>query len=559
MKKALRLLAIMATPVPIVGAVVLANFANAANTSSPVGSQPMVAMLDNVNPAVANSTRMGDMPSDATMSLAVSLKLHNEAGLQQFLAQVSDPQSPQYQQYLTPAEFAQRYGPTQDDVTAVTNYLTAQGLTVQDVSDNRQVVDVSGPVSEIDKAFATHMGMYQQQGRQFYANDAAPTMPSDVAGVVQGISGLDNHAVRHSYAMPTGGHHSHGGQNSQSNNTPQATQPATTGLTPTQLRTAYDTTALGTGSGKTVALWEFDGFQANDIASYDTQFGLTSTAPQTVSVDNANFNQQPGQGEPEVELDIELVQAMAPGANTLVYEAPNSDQGQIDMANAIVSQDKVAVTSISWGACEAASTPATITSTDNALQQGAAEGISFYAASGDFGSDDCRNGGVGVDFPASDPNVTGTGGTTLTLGANNAYGSETAWSGSGGGFSTVFPAPAYQTKTGGKRGVPDVALDANPATGYAIFTAGQWEVFGGTSCAAPMWSGLTALYDAKAAANLGNGNAKFYSIAAGANGATAFHDITSGSNGAFTAAPGYDEVTGLGSYDGAGLASALGG
>jgi kumamolisin len=343
------------------------------------------------------------------------------------------------------------------------------------------------------------------------------------------------------------------------NAAPRAGQQAVNGFTPAQLRSAYDTTPLGTGAGKTVALWEFDGFQASNITSYDNQFGINATAPQTVSVDNANFNAQPGQGEGEVELDIELVQAIAPGASTLVYEAPNSDQGQIDMANAIVSQDKVSVTSISWGACEAASSPATIMSTDNALAQGAAEGISFYAASGDFGSDDCRNGTTGVDYPASDPNVTGTGGTSLTLGANGAYGSETAWTGSGGGVSTVFAAPAYQTNTGGKRAVPDVASDADPNTGYAIFSAGQWQVFGGTSCAAPMWSGLTALIDAKAGTNLGNGNAKFYSIAAGGNAATAFHDITSGSNGAFTAGAGYDEVTGLGTYDGAGLASALGG
>ena len=557
MKKALRILAIAATPVPIIGAVVLANFANASNTQSQVANEPMVAMVSNVNPAVADSTRMGDMSSDATMSLAVSLKLRDESGLRQFLAQVSDPQSPVYQHYLTPDQFMAQYGPTQDDVAKVTDFLTAQGLTVQDVSANRQVVDVSGPVSQIDRAFATHMGMYQQAGREFYANDAAPTMPSGIADVVQGISGLDNHAVRHSYAMPDNG----GGANPGSANPQRAHRhaAAVNGFTPTQLRTAYDTTPLGTGAGKTVALWEFDGFQATNIASYDNQFGLQSTAPQTISVDGANFNQRPGQGQPEVELDIELVQAMAPGASTLVYEAPNSDQGQVDMANAIVSQDKVSVTSISWGACEAASSPAAITSTDNALQQGAAEGISFYAASGDAGSDDCRNGGTGVDYPASDPNVTGTGGTSLTLGANSAYGSETAWSGSGGGFSTVFPAPAYQANTGGKRAVPDVALNANPATGYAIFTAGQWQVFGGTSCAAPMWSGLTALIDAKAGANLGNGNAKFYAVAAGGKAGTALHDITSGSNGAFTAGPGYDEVTGLGSYDGAGLASALGG
>lgn len=540
MKKALRVLAAVAAPLPVAAGIVLANTAHASDEDSPVNTQPLVAVLHNVNPALANSTRMGDMPATDTMSLAVSLKLHDETGLRQFLDQVADPKSPLYHHYLTPDGFMARYGPTEADVARVTDFLTAQGLTVSDVSANRQVVDVSGPVAGIDRAFATRIGMYRQGQREFYANDAAPTMPSDVAGVVQGVSGLDDHAVRHSYAR----------QHNQA-------QQAVNGFTPTQLRTAYDTTPLGTGSGQTVALWEFDGYQQPDIAGYDSQFGIASPAPRTVSVDGANFDRQPGQGEAEVELDIELVQAVAPAANTLVYEAPNSDQGQIDMANRIVSDDTASVTSISWGACEAASSPATISSTDNALMQGAAEGISFYAASGDSGSDDCRNGGTGVDYPASDPNATGTGGTTLTIGAGGAYGAETAWSGSGGGHSTVFTAPAYQTNTGGKRAVPDVALDANPATGYAILSAGQWQVFGGTSCAAPMWAGFTALYDAKAGTKLGNGNAKFYSIAAGAG--TAFHDVTTGGNGAFTAGTGYDPVTGLGSYDGAGLASALGG
>jgi kumamolisin len=481
---------------------------------------------------------MGDMPAADTMSVAVSLNLRDETGLQNFLTALNDPNSPQYHQYLTPAEFTAQYGPTTTDVQEVTNYLTATGLTVSDVSNNRQVIDVTGPVSTMEQAFDTHMSNYMENGREFYANDIAPALPADIAGMVAGLSGLDDHAVRHAMATR---------------------QPrAQAGFTPTQLQTAYNTTQLGNASGQTVALWEFDGYQASNIASYDTQFGINASTPRTVSVDGANFDQRPGQGEGEVELDIELVQAMANAANTLVYEAPNSDQGQIDMANKIVSDDKVSVTSISWGSCEAASAPATITSTDNALKQGAAEGISFYAASGDSGSNDCGNGNAAVDYPASDPNVTGVGGTSLTTGNNGAYQNEAAWTGSGGGVSAVFGAPTYQGTGNGMRTVPDVSSDADPNTGYAIFSAGQWQVFGGTSCAAPMWAGFTALFDAKAGTNLGNGNTKFYAIGNGANYGTAFHDVSTGNNGGFQAGTGYDDVTGWGSYDGAGLASALG-
>jgi kumamolisin len=413
------------------------------------------------------------------------------------------------------------------------------------VSANHQVVDGSGSVSQVTKAFDTQIGTYRQGSRQFYANAEAPSLPTGVASVVQGISGLDNHSIRHTSAVRKA--------------TPNRNPKAVDGFTPSQLRTAYDTGSIGDGSGQTVALWEFDGYQQQNIAGYDSQFGISAPAPTTVSVDGANFDSSPGEGQGEVELDIELVQAMAPAVNTLVYEAPNSDQGQVDLANQIVSDDKVSVTSISWGECESAASQSSIQGTDDALAQGAAEGISFYVASGDSGSDDCGDGSTAVDYPASDPNVSGAGGTTLTTGTGGAYGAEQAWDGSGGGDSAVFGTPSFQNDPSGQRAVPDVSLNADPNTGYAVFSAGQWEVFGGTSCAAPMWSGFTALYNATAGSNLGNGDAAFYSIAAGASYGSAFHDITSGSNGAFDAGTGYDAVTGLGSYDGAGLVAALGG
>jgi subtilase family serine protease len=541
MRKSLRIVAAAVAPVPVAAAIVFAATANASGG----GAAPMVAVPHNVNPAVTASARTGDLAANHRMSFAVSLKLHDEAGLRQFLAQVGDRSSPMYHHYLTPAQFTARYGPTTADVATVTDYLRSAGLTVTHVSGNRQVVDVTGTAGTAQRAFATRIGTYRQGAKSFYANASAPQLPSDVAGLVQGISGLDDHAVRHSTAVPNqkAGKHPH----------------ASSGLTPGQLRTAYDTSSLGEGSGQTVALWEFDGYQAANIAGYDSQFGIDAPAPQTVSVDGANYDSNPGQGQGEVELDIELVQAMAPAVNTLVYEAPNSDQGQVDLANQIVTDDNVSVTSVSWGECEADASQASIDGTDNALAQGAAEGISFFVASGDSGSDDCGTGGTAVDYPASDPNVSGAGGTTLTTGGNGDYGSETAWSGSGGGDSAVFGTPDYQNDPSGQRAVPDVSLDADPNTGYAIFSAGQWMVFGGTSCAAPMWSGFAALYDATSGGQLGNGNEAFYSIAGGPNYATAFHDVTSGDNGGFTAGTGYDAVTGLGSYDGAGLAAALGG
>jgi len=537
-QRSLRILAAAVAPIPIIASIMLVGTANAS-------SQPLVAIPLNVNPALASSNRTATLASNTPMSVAVSLKLHNTAGLNNFLSQVTDPASPNYRHFLTPREFAARYGPTNADVAKVTTFLTSTGLRVTGVSGNNQVVDATGNAATMAHAFDTTIGVYQQGTREYgtreyYANDTAPTLPVSVAGVVQGVAGLDNHTVHTNDAVH------------------KPASASISGFTPSRLHTAYNTSSLGTGSGQSVALWEFDGYQQSNISSYDKQFGIKPPTPTTVSVDGANYNSSPGGGQGEVELDIEIVQGMASAVKTYVYEAPNSDQGQIDMANQIATDDKVSVTSISWGQCETQSASATITSTDNALAQGAAEGISFYSASGDSGSNDCQDGTTAVDYPGSDPNVSGVGGTTLKTGTGGAYKSEVAWNSnggsSGGGVSTVFSVPSWQKGSGGMRTVPDISSDADPNTGFAVYSAGSWQVYGGTSCAAPMWGGFTALFDAKSGTKLGNPNPALYRVG---DAGTAIHDITSGNNGAYTAGKGYDLVTGLGSYNGAKLAAVL--
>jgi kumamolisin len=546
-KKRSRALAIAIGPLPILAGVILAAGAHAA-------PDPTQALAQNMSPALAHSTRQGAVASDATMSVAVGLKLRHTDELDAFLAAVSDPASPRYGHYLTPQQFLGAYGPSQQDVDAVRDYLRSSGLTVTRVEANRQVVDATGTAAQMSKAFRTSFGEYTDPtlNRDFYANDQAPTLPANIASVVQTVSGLDNHNVmrRHSLRAP--------------GSTASAPQADPRGFGPSQLRGVYDTAPLNAkkvdGTGETVAVWEFDGYQQPNIAAFDKQFSLTSAPPVTKSVDGANYDQKPGQGQGEVELDIEVIRGMAPGANQIVYEAPNSDAGSLDMANAIVSDNKASVTSISWGSCEANTSASSMTSMDNAFKQGAAQGISFYSATGDSGSDDCGKGAAAVDYPASDPFVTGVGGTSMTA-SGNSYGSETGWSGSGGGVSTQFAAPSWQPGSNGKRTLPDVSSDADPKTGYAIFTAGNWAVFGGTSCAAPMWAGFTALYNQSAAgakkSNLGYANPALYKLAGGPNYGSAFHDVTSGSNGGFQAGTGYDQVTGWGSYDGDKLITAL--
>ena len=528
--------------------------AQAAPTPNAAASR--VSLPNTVTPAVARSERKGDVPAAQPLSVAVSLNLRDTAGLDRFLAAVATPGTPEYGAYLTPAQFTARYGPTPAAVGQVEEYLRAQGLTVASVSDNRQVVNVQGTAEQIARAFGTHESAYLDplQQRTFFANDAAASVPADLAGIVQGVSGLNNHTVRTTrLAKP---------QNAAPSATPS-------GFGPSQYDGAYKLNALGAdGTGSTVALWEFDGYKSANLSKYDTQYGLSGPVVSTVSVDGAGYDSAPGDGQGEVELDSEIVRGVAPKATQLVYEAPNSDQGEIDMAAKIVADNRVSVISISWGSCEPDTTASSMTAVDNSFKQAAAQGISIFSASGDDGSRDCTRSTSGstvkaVDFPASSPHQTGVGGTNLKV-SGTAYSSESAWSTAGGGVSTVFAKPSWQTGTGvtgTMRTVPDVASDADPASGFAIYTAGGWQVYGGTSAAAPLWSGYTALLNqkAKAAAKpvLGEANPKLYAVATGTSYGTTFHDTTSGKNQDFSTKAGYDQVTGWGSPVADALSTAL--
>jgi kumamolisin len=511
-------------------------------------AQPLVTVPGSAAPTLTHAHRDSAVAAGQRVSVAVSLKLHDTARLAALDTAVSTPGSAEYGHYLTSARFAAEFGPTAADVAQVRQYLTSQGLTVTDVSGNRQVVDAAGPASKVAAAFNTSLSNYTEGSRHYLANDSAVALPTGVASVVQGVSGLSTRTVAHPAIVPV---------------TPKADPKAIPhagpigGFSPSQYDTAYRFNQVGAdGTGVTVALWEFDGYKASDLTTYNSQYGLTGPAATTVSVDGQSYDSSPGGGEGEVELDSEIVRGVAPKATQLVYEAPNTDAGEVDMANKIVSDGRASVISISWGGCEQDSTSSSITSTNNAFSQAVAQGISIYSASGDDGSRDCSrtqsgSGVRAVDFPGSSVFDTSVGGTSLTLGSGGTYSSESAWSSSGGGVSTVFARPSWQPGTQTKRTVPDVSSDANPSTGFSIFSGGSWTEFGGTSCAAPLWSGYSALYNQRAAAagkpNLGFANPAVYQILAGSSYATTFHDVKTGSNQDFAATTGYDEVTGIGS------------
>ena len=539
------------------------------------------ALTGHIPPAVAQAQAVAALDSARPLALALTLPLRHQDELADLLRGLADPSDARYGQFLTPQQFADRFGPTQADYDRVIAYARSVGLTVVATHAGRTVLDVAAPAGQAERAFGLHLLVYQgrRDGRYFYAPDAEPRVPSGLAAVVSGVVGLDNAAQWHPHSRIRPA-------SALSSFLDLYAQPLATGsgpgggLTPSDIKTAYNLAGVSqTGVGQTLALFELDGYKAADITAYEVKFGLPAVPLQNVLVDG--YSGASGSGAGEVTLDIELQAALAPGAaKILVYEGPNSSAGVVDTYTKIATDNLAKSISTSWGTAENSAAASTRNAENTAFQQMAAQGQSIFAASGDSGAYD--NGStLSVDDPASQPYMTGVGGTSLTTsGAGGAYSSEKTWNGGtisagggGGGISTVWAIPSYQSGVAGSaaskgsttmRNVPDVSLDADPNTGYAIYFGGQWVVYGGTSCAAPLWSAFTALVNQQRAANgqgtLGFANTLLYSTAQSANYTADFHDIADGSTNLFyPAVTGYDDATGLGTFNGANLLATLGG
>lgn len=557
-------------------------------------------------PLIAHAQLLQATDPNQQLNLSISLQLRNSTDLDNLLSAIYNPQSPQYQQYLTPDQFNALFAPTSDEVQQVVSYLQSQGLTITNIASNNLLIDATASVAQVQQAFNTHINNFQLGSRNFYANTAPPSLPPSIAQYITSIGGLDNstqyqplyqrYATNEASRTPARGAPSLNKTKAKSGSIrphlavlPSA-QPS--GYGPKELTGAYDITPLQNagiaGDTQTIALFELDGYQLSDVQQYFQNYGLSSPSITNFPVDG--FNGSAGQGAIEVELDIEVAAAIAPKAAQIVYEGPNSIQGLNDTYNAIVSQDKAQVVSISWGLCEASLGTPELQTLDGFFKQGAAEGMSFFAAAGDSGAYDCSDSRLEVDSPADDPYVTGVGGTNLQLN-NGAYGSESAWSnandtqrspkgaGGGGGISTYFTMQSWQQGPGvinatyssgspcsagtGKycREVPDVSGDADPATGYAMYCtvtnagcpATGWLTVGGTSAAAPLWAASTALMNqylqSQSKPNIGYANPALYGIFNAQQAFPAFHDITNGNNLYYPATPGYDMASGMGSPD----------
>lgn len=512
------------------------------------------------------------------LHLSLGLQPADPAGLDRLLHAISTPGSPWYHRYLTAADFTRLFAPDPGQVARVVSFLQSQGMSVQSVASNRLLIDATATVGMAERAFAVQINEYTDAHRAFYANAQAPSVPAALQSILRSIGGLAT-GVRYRPRV-------------------QRAPAATSGYGPAELSRAYNTAPVASmalqGAGQTVALFELDGYQAADVGQYFQRYALGTPALSDVLVDGVSG--AAGQDALEVELDIEVVGAVAPRATQLVYEGPNSTQGINDTYNRIITDDRARVISTSWGLCESSTGQAELLILDTMFKQAAAQGISLYAAAGDLGAYDCGDSSLAVDSPADDPYVTGVGGTHLQPGVSGGYGSESAWSdasetrggpagaGGGGGVSSVFVQPAWQSGIGAINGsgsgqlcsaptgqycreVPDVSADADPASGYAVYctvaAAGcastGWITVGGTSAAAPFWAGSTALINQSLQEQnlpeLGWATPALYALSNSQQ--AAFHDITTGDNLHYPASVGYDLASGLGSPDVSALAHDL--
>jgi kumamolisin len=437
------------------------------------------------------------------------------------------------------AEFASRFGADPQDVARIEDFAHAHGLAVTSVDLAARSVGLAGTVAQMNAAFDVDLGRYQLGRETFRGREGRVNIPADIAPTVRAVLGLDNRRQAKPHVRTV------------------RPEVAATGYTPPQVAQRYDFPTDVDGSGQTVAVIELGGgYQADDLDTYFRELGLRTPRITAVSVDGARNT--PGidsDADAEVALDVEVLGAIAQGADLAVYFASPASNGFYNAIAAALhdTQRQPSVISISWGGPEAAWTEQAMTVYDELLADATNLGVTVYAASGDAGAKDGMPPGNHVDFPASSPHVVGCGGTTLTTTSETVWNELPTGGATGGGVSQFFPLPSYQRNVrvpDGHRGVPDVAGDADPSTGYRVRVDGQNTVIGGTSAVAPLWAALTALINQKIGHPVGAPHDTLYTQAS----AKAFHDITTGNNDGYTASPGWDPCTGLGTPDGAKIA-----
>lgn len=521
-------------------------------------------LTGHVPPVISHLAAIGSPAPASRLNLAIGLPLRNREALAALLEQLYDPASTNFHRFLTLEQFTQQFGPTESEYQSVLNFIATNGLTVLGTYPHRELVDVSGSVADIEKAFHTTLRIYRHptERRDFYAPEVEPSINPSIP--IGSISGLEDY-----YRPIPGALRQAGGPRAPGN----GSGPGGTSYRGKDFRIAYVPNVTLNGAGQYVGLIEFDGYFQSDITSYETQAGLPNV-PLTIIplAGSAGFPDNNTNYVLEVSLDMEMAISMAPGLSGLYVFEGNNFNSEL---GSMVTNTQIKQFSSSWFGFSFNSTG------DGFLQQLAAQGQTFFQASGDGDSYTQI-----ITGPADEPWMTVVGGTSLTMDAiGSNYVSETVWNagfqvpgwnlngaytngtkvggywGSGGGVSSTYSIPTWQqgvnlTAVGGstsKRNIPDVALTASNVW-VTYFNGLSSGTVGGTSCAAPLWAGFAALVNQQCATagkpSIGFLNPALYAI--GESGSGCFHDITTGNDawpgntGSYSAAVGYDLCTGWG-------------
>jgi subtilase family serine protease len=585
-----------------------------------IDDRDTIALRGSVHPMLQKATDQGRMDGATGLegvSLIFKRTPEQEAAAEKFLEELQDPNSPSYHKWLTPEQYADRFGLSTSDLNKVTAWLQSQGFTVNRTARGRTQVWFSGTVSQIEIVFRTEMHHFMVKGESHFANSVEPSVPSVLEEVVLGVHGLSNFRPKPRARVR---------RVASEGPRPNFTTNGEHFLSPDDWATIYNVKPLyatAIGAGQSIAVAGQSDVLNADLDAFRTAGGLPARTA-------SNFQRRVVSGsgtavvvctptncdQDEASIDVEWTQAIAKGA-TIIFDfvGGNPNTNVFDAFLDAIDNNVAPIISMSYGNCEQNLPTSFLTAVQQTTEQAAMQGQTIAAASGDFGAADCDDspalpaqGGLGVDIPGALPYVTSVGGTSFNgdLGnasnfwntGNNAsngsaktYIGETTWnnttalnqlSAGGGGASILFSKPSWQTGTGvpndGARDVPDIALAGDPQhDGYLFcvtdlantpctggaFTLGN--VAGGTSFGSPTFAGLVAILNQKTGSRQGNINPALYALSAANVGA--FHDITSGNNivrcdpatvdcptsgtaqYGFSAGPGFDLVTGLGSID----------
>ncbi|POZ61438.1 S53 family peptidase [Chromobacterium alticapitis] len=494
-----------------------------------------------VQQLIAGAHDNGEVAGGELVRVAVSLALRNKPQLESLTAGIQSGQS----QPISDAQFMAQYAPTTAQVQQVVSHLQQNGFRNIVVAPNNLLITADGSAATAYSAFQTKLHRYNVNGRQAFANTADVKVPSSLSGIVLAVHGLQN-----AHQFHTAFH-------------AQAVSKASTGVIahkPADFPSIYNAASLPAAKNSVAGIIAEGNLNQTvlDLNNYAKSAGF---AAPSVAIVNAGSPSSDTSGIVEWNLDSQTILAASGGGlkQLQFYVAPSMNNSDIAAAiNAAVSANSAKVINVSLGECELSALYSGMTaSVDQMLQAAIAHGQTFSVSSGDSGSYECGGGTAYQSYPAVSPYVVAVGGTTLTTTGATAYSSEKAWSGGGGGPSATEAAPSWQTSAGvlgtskTRRGVPDIAFDADPSSGELVLVQGSTYQVGGTSLAAPLFTGFWTRIQSANGNKLVSPNTAIYKYFK-AN-ASLYHDVGSGSNGAFKAATGWDYTTGWGSLNVANL------